>query len=276
MDSNALTHALEAPLAKLSISAQEFSELLIRLLDYGVINRDESQVEALLYDRYLQCQALVEDYLTIIHVKILHDSQFCTIRVFPPGAVVPGLPDDEHSPFNSGLRNRPTQQEVAAILVLRVEYENALREGQVDDKGRVMLSLEGFSIALKNLLKRTLPESLPERRQIFKRLKQLRLIDMNSELDVDSPDCWLRIQPAITSFVNDETLSQLASEGAGGVEEGEDEEPLIENPLEGTLFDSLEQDEPAPLSNTAASSDTLAEADDSAQNQQDAGDADVL
>lgn len=277
MDSNALSHALDAPLAKLSISAQEFSELLIRLLDYGVINRDESQVEAILYDRYLQCQALVEDYLAIIHVKMLHDSQFRTIRVFPPGAVVPGLPDDEHAPFNSGLRNKPTQQEVAAILVLRVEYENALREGQVDDKGRVMLSLESFSIALKNLLKRTLPESLPERRQMFKRLKQLRLVDMNSELDVDSPDCWLRIQPAITSFVSDETLNQLASDDAEElVADGDGAQALIEDPLESTLFGAVEQDEPLYPNSASASEDASAKRDSLTQRQQEAGDSDVL
>lgn len=204
-----LSDALTAWLEKINVTSDEFSELLIRLLDYGVINRDESQIEAILYDRFLRCQEIIEDYLSIISVRILHDSQFCFVRIFPPGAVVPGLIDNEHSPFNSGFRTKPTQQEVAAILVLRMEYEKSLREGQVDDKGCVMLSLEGFGLALKNLLKKNLPENLQDRRQIFRRLKQLRLIDMNSDIDIESADCWISIQPSITSFVSDDVLAAL-------------------------------------------------------------------
>lgn len=58
-----LTELLQQKLASKQFSSDEFSELLIRLLDYGVICRDESQVEEQLYDRHLQLQDLVEDYL---------------------------------------------------------------------------------------------------------------------------------------------------------------------------------------------------------------------
>jgi hypothetical protein len=196
-------------LKELGITSNEFSELVIRMLDYGVINREESQIETRLYDRYLQITDLVEDYLSVLKVKIQHDKKFCFIRIYPPGAVVPGLPDDEHNAFNSGFRAKPSQQEVAVILTLRVEYEKSLREGQVDDKGCVLLPVEGLAIAMKNLLKRSLPEVLGERKSIFKRLRQLRLIQFNSELEFESADSWISIQPSITSFVGDEVLSQL-------------------------------------------------------------------
>lgn len=192
-----------------SITMDEFSELVIRLLDYGVINRDESLVETRLYDRYLQISELIEDYLSILKVKIQHDKKFCFVRLYPPGAVVPGLADDEHSAFNSGFRVRPSQQEVAVILTLRVEYEKSLREGQIDDNGCALLSIEGLAIAMKNLLKRSLPESQGERKTTFRRLRQLRLIQFNSEADLDSADSWISIQPAISSFVSDDVLSQL-------------------------------------------------------------------
>lgn len=204
-----LEDLLKESLNKLNITNDEFSELIIRLLDYGVINRDESLIEGKLYDRYIQCSEMVEDYLSVIKVRILHDQKFCFIRIFPPGAVVPGVADDEHNPFNGGFRVKPTQQEVAVILVLRVEYEKSLREGQVDDKGCVLLPLEGLTISLTNLLKRALPDSLHERKNLFKRLRQLRLIDFNSETEMESSDCWISIQPSITSFVNDDVLSEL-------------------------------------------------------------------
>ena len=202
---------IEEELRELGINADEFSELLIRLLDYGVLCRDESQIEGLLYDRYLQCSDLIEDYLSVIKIRIQHDSRFSFVRIFPPGAAVPGMADDDHSAFNSGFRQRPSQQEVALILVLRVEYEKALRDGQVDDKGCVMLALEGLAIAYKNLLKRPLPDTASERKSLFKRLRQLRLIRYDTEHELDFGEGWISIHPSITRFVNDEVLASLSS-----------------------------------------------------------------
>lgn len=87
-----LDEYLTEALAPTQISRQEFSELMIRLLDYGVLCRDESQTEAQLYDRYLQCAPLVEDYLSVIGVRLQHNRQFAFVRVFPPGAEVRALP----------------------------------------------------------------------------------------------------------------------------------------------------------------------------------------
>jgi len=204
-----ISDAIETQLAKLNITLSEFSELIIRILDYGVITRDESQVETLLYDRFLQCAEITEEYLAIMKVTLQHDRKFCSLRAFPPGAVVPGMQSNEDSPFNGGFRTKPSQAEVAVILALRVEYEKSLREGKVDEKGRVMISLEGISIAMKNLLKRSLPETQGERMAIFRHLRQMRLIKFSNEADLDSQDSWISIQPAITSFVSDEALNHL-------------------------------------------------------------------
>lgn len=212
-----LSNAIENALTPLNISSDDFSELIVRLLDYGMINRDESQIESTLYDRYIRCADIVEDYLSLMHVIIQHNQQFCFVRVYPPGSTVPGLQSHDVLPFNQGFRVKPSQQEVGVILVLRVEYEKALREGQVDEKGCVMLSLEGLVIALKNLLKRALPDNQNERKALFKRLKQLRLVHFNSESDLDIEETWLRIQPAITSFVSDDVLTQLYPEQSTSV-----------------------------------------------------------
>ena len=204
-----LSELLKQKLASKQFSEDEFSELLIRLLDYGVICRDESQIEEQLYDRYLQLQELVEDYLAPLRLRIQHEKRFHFVRVFPPGARVPGLPDDDNQPFNGGLRASLNQQEVAAVLILRAEYDKALREGQVDDDGSVMLSLEAMSIASRNLLNRTLPEKKTERAQLFRRLRQLRLVHYAQGSDLMQADAWLKIRPTITSFVNETVLQQL-------------------------------------------------------------------
>ncbi len=212
---NKFAQFFELELDALGITESAFSELLIRLLDYGVINREESQVEATLYDRYLQCSQLVEDYLSVLHLIVVHDRKFHFVRVFPPASVVPGLPDDgdrQDSPFQTGFRTKPSPSTIAVILILRIEYEKALREGKVDEYGRVMLPLEELVITHKNLLKKGLPEQQGERNLIFRQLRQLRLIKYSAETDLtkeQSQDSWIRIEPSITTFVSQTALDQL-------------------------------------------------------------------
>ena len=219
---------LKSKLNTLNVSLDEFSALLIRLLDYAVITREESQVEAQLYDRYLICADIVEEYLSVLNIRLLHDRKFCFIRAFPPGAQVPGLPDDDNSAFNQGLRYRPTQQEVSLILVLRVEYEKSLREGLVDDSGCVLVSFENIAFAMKNLLKRSLPEQAAERNTLFKRLRQLRLVQFNTDDDLNLDEGWMSIQPSITSFVTDEVLQSLYPEDEETSESPETDDVQVE------------------------------------------------
>ncbi len=200
---------IEQKLEKQGLDTRELSELLIRLLDYGVICRDESQIEQQLYDRYLRLEEIVADYLELIGVRVQHDKRFQFIRLYPPGAQIPGVQDEQNAIQSPGLRMRLNQNEVALILVLRAQYDKALREGQVDEQGCVMVSLESLSIAIKNLLKRTLPENMTERKQLFRRLKQLRLIQIANEDRLDDGDMWMRIRPMIMSYVSEQVLADL-------------------------------------------------------------------
>lgn len=203
---------LDQQLQTKSVSVDEFTELLIRLLDYGVICRDENQVEQKLYDRFIQCEELIDEYLSLLAIRLDHNRRFNVVRIFPPGAEVPGLQDDDQQAFNGGLRARLSQLEVALVLVLRIEYAKQLREGRIDENGCVLVSLEGLTIAFNNLLKRSLPENLTERRALFRRLRQLRLVHYQHEDDLDSPEGWLRIRPSITSFVTDQARDALVDQ----------------------------------------------------------------
>lgn len=204
-----LTNYLETELERENVSLAEFRELLIRLLNYGVLSRSESQVEQQLYDRYLRIKTLLEEYLRLMDVRVLHEARFETVRLYPPGSLVPGMEDAEDAAFTGGLRSRLTQHEVALILVLRVQYDKALREGKVDENGYVTESLEALNIAMKNLLGRSFPEKLTERKRLFQRLRQLRLIEYRLDEEFDTGEAWLKIHPVIVSFVSDECLSAL-------------------------------------------------------------------
>ncbi|WP_020410140.1 DUF4194 domain-containing protein [Hahella ganghwensis] len=217
-----ISQTLEQELDRRGLQLSEFTELVLRLLDYSIICRDESQVEQGLYDRYLRIDTLVDDFLSVMAIRVLHDRQFHYVRAYPPGAEVPGLGDEVNQPFNSGLRARLNQQEVALVLVLRSQYDKALREGQVDDDGAVTLSFETLAIAMKNLLQRNLPENLTERRNLLKRIRQLRLIQYNQEDNLDAGEGWIRIRPQIVNFVSDEALAVLRGEDPNAPESEEE------------------------------------------------------
>ncbi len=204
-----LTEALMGELKHKAISLEEFRELCLRLLNYGVLCRAESQTEQQLYDRYLRIESLVEEYLHLMGVAVFHEPRFAYIRLYPPGANVPGMEDTEQNSFGGGLRARLKQDEVALLLVLRLQYDKALREGQLDEDGFVSESMESLSIAMKNLLGRSLPDKMTERRKIFHRLQQLRLIKFRQDEDIDTTEAWLRIHPMIVSFVTDDALDAM-------------------------------------------------------------------
>jgi hypothetical protein len=223
-----LSEELRDKLARENIGLEEFQELLIRLLNYGVLSRQESHTEQQLYDRYLRIAEWVQEYLSLIGIRIHHDRRFEYIRLYPPGSRIPGMEESEENAFSGSLRARLTQNEVALILVLRSQYDKALREGKVDEHGYVAESMESLSIALKNLLGRTLPEKMTERRRLFQRLRQLRLVQYNQDEALESGEGWLRIHPMIVSFVDDEALLALEQGGeavaSGAGDEVEEEQ----------------------------------------------------
>lgn len=207
--SQTLSQLLEEQLDKHNISLDNWRELVQRLLDYGVLCRDDSQVEAELYDRFVRIPELVDDYFSLIGIRFQHDPHFRFVRVLPPGARLPGMEDESDESFNTGLRSRLNQHEIALILVLRAEYDKALREGSIDEQGCATLSLEAIALAMKSLLRRSLPENIGERRQTFKRLRQLRLINFFAEADIDSGESWIKIRPLIINLVSNEWLAQI-------------------------------------------------------------------
>jgi hypothetical protein len=204
-----LSAYLEERLESANVSLDEFRELAIRLLNYGVLVRDESQTERELYDRFVRIEELMAETLDVYGLGVHHDRRFEYVRVYPPGSSMPGMDKAEEHAFGGSLRARPTQAEVALMLVLRAQYDKAVREGKLDERGFATEPLEAISLAMKNWLNRSLPEKLLERRRVFQRLKQLRLIDYRSEEDLDQSEAWLRIHPMIVEFVGQSAIDAL-------------------------------------------------------------------
>lgn len=223
-----LNEYLEQRLEPAAVSTGELRELLVRLLNYGIVCRDENQTERELYDRFLRAEDTVRDLLDLFGIRIHLDRRFEYLRLLPPGSQQPGMEDAQDQAFAGSLRARLTQNEVALLLVLRVQYDKALREGKLNERGFVTESFESLGIAMKSLLGRPLPDKITERKRLFQRLKQLRLIDFRQEEDIDNGESWLRIHPMIVDFVGAGALEALQesmtfnAEGAENTEESDD------------------------------------------------------
>ncbi len=204
-----LNEYLDKRLDDIGISIVEFQELIIRLINYSVIDRSESQTEQQLFDRLLRCRDLIEEYLQVIGIQIYIDTRFEYVRVYPPASEIPGIKEADENAWSGSLRQRLTQYEVALVLVVRAQYEKALREGKIDEQGYALDSIESLTIAAKNLLGRSLPEKLTERRKLFQRLRQLRLINFRADETFDSGEGWIKIHPMIVTFVSESAVSSL-------------------------------------------------------------------
>lgn len=192
------------------VAEAQFKQVLQRLLNYGVVYRDESIVEAEIYDVFVRCEEQVIEYLSLLDVNVVHDRSTRFVRLLPPGGKAPGVEvigEGQRSTLKDSLSN----DEVSALLVLRLQYETGLRAGDVNERGDVTQTLEGFSLALRSALDITLPSGVAERKNLFRRLRRMRVISVNLD-ELDSMNCWFVIRPTITAFVTDAVLREIMGE----------------------------------------------------------------
>ncbi len=212
---------IEQRLEQSAVTPDQLQELLVRLLNYGVLVRDDSQTVRELYDRFVRIEELVTEILALQAIQVHHDRRFEYLRLYPPGSRTPGMDYAEEHAFGGSLRARLTQNEVAVVLVLRAQYDKAVREGKIDGRGYAAEPLEAIGLALKKWLNRSLPERLSDRREVFRRLKKLRLIDYHEDDDLEQTEAWIRIHPMIVDFVGADAIEALqpsaATDGAARV-----------------------------------------------------------
>jgi hypothetical protein len=210
-----LNDFLEQRLESTGVPLEDFRGLLIRLVNYGVLQRAQSQTEREVYDRFVRVEELATEVLALYGIMLHHDRRFEYVRLYPPGSRTPGMELAEDEAFNGSLRARLTQNEVAVILVLRAQYDKAVREAKIDENGFATEPMEAIALAMKNWLNRSLPEKSTERRRIFQRLRQLRLIDYRSDEELEQSEAWLRIHPMIVDFVSVDAVDAASGVAAG-------------------------------------------------------------
>ena len=119
-----------------------------------------------------------------------------------------------------------TLDETLALLVLRQRYDLAMRQGEIEDQGEVVVELPELQEAWQALSGRAMPDTgaLRALARTLKRWGVCRLVDSE---DDDPQPFHLRVRPAIVEIVGEQWLQRLDQHNLGDVEgddgEGEDD-----------------------------------------------------
>lgn len=203
-------------LAKAEIPLETFQAAAVRLLENGVLCDGESKRESELYQAAVKLQPLLGDYFEVLGCQLYRDELFDYFRLYPPGAVIPGVASsEERGGISQGLRSNFNAAEVAMLLTLRFLYDKAWQEGAQNDAGEVEIQFEALYTGQRSLMHRDPPTTLMERLSLFRRLKQLRVVRVESgEDDFDHPEKWLAIRPLIATLVRHDIVASLVAEQA--------------------------------------------------------------
>jgi hypothetical protein len=201
-----ISAAVRDQLAVANIKTERFREIIVRLLSYGVVVRDEDRTEQQLYDDIRRVETLLEDYFEVAGFLLHHDSTNQFYRLYAPGAVVDGLPEDTMEPVPS-LRARVSPDFVAAALALRFLYQNKLNNGDIQPQGEALISFEELAATMQTQLKRPLPSGSTDKMALLAELKRHRLLRYTAGFSIADEDALLAIRPTILGVVNNDALA---------------------------------------------------------------------
>ncbi len=181
-------------LARRNIDLQQFQKVLHRLLEKQIIYRNESQVETELYDLFLRIQDLLEEYLQVLGISVVHHDQAHYVIIYPPGSEIPGFVDDG---LEAALQKKTSNNESILLLTLRLLFEEGLRAGDITDEGVVRVPLETVFTRYRAISKMDMPTNEGDRRQLFSSIKQLRVLEFT---DLTSQESLINIRDTILCF----------------------------------------------------------------------------
>lgn len=211
-----LTNIILEKLAAQNVKLGRFQEITSRLLSVGIIVRDEDGVEQRLYDDARRIEDILSEVFFVLAFRLVHDAKNEFYRLYAPGAQIPGIADEGTEPVVA-LRTKLSPDFVAAALALRFMYQQGLAEGgsRLTDVGEVLVRFDELAATLQTQVKRPLPDTPNECKQLLAELKKHRIIQFNSAFTIGDEDALIAIRPTILGIISDDVLaSALESEGA--------------------------------------------------------------
>jgi len=219
-----LRQALEDNLAETPVTLPAFQRVVARLYATGVILREESEVEARLYDDAVRIEPLLHDYFGLLAFHLHHNPQFHYFRLYPPEQAEDG--DEREMPR---LRAALKGDFAAYLLALRHLYMLGLDTGSVNEAGEVAASLPEIQQAMGLLLNTEVPVTRSRRVAVYMELRGQRLVRLPDGFGEEPEDLMLLIRPTILDFVQEQHVLAARAALGGLAAEGEPDEDAADD-----------------------------------------------
>lgn len=208
IDDIGIGQLVEMELKAKGVRPEAFRQIVGRLLGLSILHREDSAIERQLYDDAVRVEPLLNAYFDVAGFRLLHERHQSYFRLYPPGARVPGLPDEDDPIVVDAVRARLSADFVACCLVLRLLYNESLRQGAINERNEALISVEYLNATLTAQMRRSLP-ARTAREKLFAELKRARLIDYRADSEVEDADALIAIRGTIMQFVADSAVDGL-------------------------------------------------------------------
>jgi hypothetical protein len=214
-------HDIESRLKTKGVRQDDFRTICSILLTKGLLARSDGGDSTRLYDIASRCEDELVDYLTFAFPVILKN----TLRP-PHFRLVPshhrdiGLIDpDEDLETRREIRQSVVQSLAAALLALRMLYDEQLLEKKMDAAGRIGIKLTELALFMNSTFGIGLPATKTDQKALFMKLKKHGAIDVRID-DLSDEDSVVVIRPEILTLVVEENVraAQAAFEAASAGE----------------------------------------------------------
>lgn len=198
-------------LAVKGVRPEAFRQIIGRLLGLSILHRDDSTIERQLYDDAVRVEGLLNAWFDVGGFRLFHERHQSYFRLYPPGARVPGLPDEDDAQIVEAVRARLSADFVAACLALRLIYNEGLRQGTINDRSEAVVTVEYLNATLAAQARRPLP-ARTAREKLFADLKRARLIDYRADSEAEDADALIAIRGTILQFVSDAAVDAMLAD----------------------------------------------------------------
>lgn len=218
-------HEIESRLKTKGVRQDDFRAICGILLTKGLLARSDGGDSTRLYDVASRCEDELVDYLTfafpVVLKNVLRPPHF---RLVPSHHRDIGVIDpDEDLETRREIKQSIVQSLAAALLALRMLYDEQLLEKKMDAAGRIGIKLTELALFMNSTFGICLPATKTDQKALFMKLKKHGAIDVRID-GLSDEDAVLVIRPEILTLVLEENVraAQAAFEAARS---GEGAEP---------------------------------------------------
>ncbi|MFQ3451776.1 DUF4194 domain-containing protein [Bradyrhizobium sp. UFLA01-814] len=191
-----------------NVRLEEFQAVNALLISRGFLSREDGVRHRALYMVAQRCQDEIQDVLAFVYgASLFHDPGTSHFRLQPFGARDIGLPEvGEEMEIRRELKGPVHKDFTAALLTLKLLYDELIIERRMGPGGRVAVRVTEFVTAMKVNFKVDLPTADFHRKAIFMKLKKHGVAEFNID-ELKDEDAVISIRPEIGSLVYDSAVA---------------------------------------------------------------------